>query len=160
MDKEPVDKNAMLELYKFHAELYDRLHQRRYNISRTYIALLTAITAFTVVALRFPVDPMTPTYGVLIMAGGLGLVLSLTWLLQLKTHDLFISLKHNVLKEAESKMSLPFFSREEELLGEHRKEYTRISSFSDNNLPTLFFVFSLVPFLQGVIGMIRAFMGS
>ena len=158
MDKEPFDKHELLELYKFHAELYDRLHQRRYNISRTYIALLTAITAFVIVALRFPADPI-PAYGVLSAAGTLGVVLSLSWMRQLKTHDFLISLKHAVLKEAESKMSLSFFSREEEMLGPYKKDYPEISSSADNMLPVLFLVFSLTPFLLGFIGMIRAFMG-
>ena len=142
----PQQSKSMLEAYKFYAEIYDRMEQRRHSINRLYLHLLMTIAAFVVVSLRFPSDAL-PMSSVLSIAGLLGMVLSVAWLTQLNASDFLLLTKKCVLIEAEIKMSLLFFSREQSLLGE--LEIRDTYSKAEKRLPYLFLACSAILWFVG-----------
>ena len=144
MNKEPVDKYELLELYKFHAEIYDRANQRQHNINRLHIGLLTAVLAASVafigLSLRFLSEDF-PLPGVGLIAAELGALLSFSWWMQLRAHGKSIAAKLAVLRELEERISFDFFSREEKLLRERPYFLTRIA-FAEDFLPKIFLMLS------------------
>ena len=142
----PQQPKSMLEAYKFYAEIYDRVEQRRQNINRLYLHLLMTIAAYVVISLRFPSNAL-PMSSVLSIAGMLGMVLSVAWLTQLRASNFLLLIKKKVLMEAEQKMSIPFFSREQSILGELKGE--SIYSNAEKRLPYLFFACSVILWFVG-----------
>lgn len=47
-----MDRRELLEIYKLHAELADRISQRREGANRLYVSLLAAISALLAASLR------------------------------------------------------------------------------------------------------------
>ncbi len=68
-------QKELLEIYKLHAELADRVSQRREEANRLYVSLLAAVLVLLAAFLRYGAGAV-PVRGILIAGGVLGASLS------------------------------------------------------------------------------------
>lgn len=134
------DRDELLEIYKLHAELADRVSQRREGANRLYVSLLAGLAAFLAVLIRFGVGDV-PVQIVLVSVGVAGTALSASWYVVLRSYRQLNTGKFRALHELESKLAYPFFQREWDLLGEgeDRSRYWRLT-IVEIGLPCTFFV--------------------
>ena len=134
------DRNELLEIYKLHAELADRVSQRREGANRLYVSLLAGLAAFLAVLIRFGVGGV-PVQVVLVSVGLVGAALSASWYVVLRSYRQLNTGKFQALHELENRLAYPFFRREWELLGEgeDKSRYWRLTVV-EVGLPCIFFV--------------------
>lgn len=128
----------LLEIYKLHAELADRVSQRREGANRIYVSLLVGYAVFLGALLRFGVGEMSLKL-VLCSLGGFGVLLTVSWYVVIRSYRQLNSGKFRALHELEKKLAYPFFKREWELLGEGKKigRYWKLSVV-EVSLPVVF----------------------
>lgn len=134
-----ADRTELLEIYKLHAELADRVTQRREGANRLYVSLLAAIVTFLAVSIRFGVGNL-PVGVMLGSAGVFGALLSLSWFFVLRSYRQLNFGKFRALHELETKLAYPFFTTEWKLLAEggERKRYWKLTVV-ETGLPWIFF---------------------
>ncbi len=138
MDK--PDSNSLLEIYKLHAHLADRVSQRREGANRLYAGMLTTFVAFTGALIRFGVDDGSiPT--VVTVTSIVGIFLSLSWYIVIRSYRQLNSGKFKALQEMEKELPYPFFKREWELLkeGKDYRSYWKLTVV-ETFLPSAFLV--------------------
>ena len=148
---EETRPNEPLEIYKLHAELADRVSQRREGANRLYVSLLLGLAALLAALLRFGVGDLSPRV-VLLAAGIVGAVLSASWYVVIRSYRQLNTGKFLALQELEQKLAYPFFEREWDLLGKgaDRKRYWRLTVV-ETFLPAAFFVLSCVLMLLSAL---------
>ena len=132
-------QNELLELYKLHAELADRVSQRREGANRLYVSLLVGLVVFVAALLKFGTDGVSADT-VLICTGVLGMLLSASWYIVIRSYRQLNTGKFLALHELESQLAYPFFTKEWELL-EQGKEWRRYWKLTvvETGLPLIFF---------------------
>ena len=135
-------QNELLELYKLHAELADRVSQRREGANRLYVSLLVGLVVFVAALLRFGTDGVSADT-VLFCTGVLGMLLSASWYIVIRSYRQLNTGKFLALQELESQLAYPFFTKEWELL-EQGKEWRRYWKLTvvETGLPLIFFALS------------------
>ncbi len=138
------DRQELLEIYKLHAELADRVSQRREGANRLYVSLLAGIFILPAAFQRYGTGTI-PDWVILLGAGILGIFLSPSWFIVIRSYRQLNSGKFEPLHELEEKLAYSFFKREWELLeeGQNISKYWKLSVV-ETFLPIGFFVFSLV----------------
>lgn len=133
----------MLEIYKLHAELADRVSQRREAASRLHIGLLSGLGLFAGVFPEF-VDLEALTHTVFLAVGILGMAISFSWWVVMGSYRQLNDGKFEALQELEEKIAFPFFTREWEILGKGTKprRYRKLTAV-ETILPIAFGVLSL-----------------
>ena len=109
-------KQELLEIYKLHAELADRVSQRREGANRLFVSLLTGTLIFLAAFLRYGTGTM-PVDVILTAVGVFGVLLSASWYIIIRSYRQLNSGKFAALHELEEQLAYPFFKREWELLG-------------------------------------------
>ena len=145
MDK---DRQELLEIYKLHADLADRVSQRRDSANRLYVGLLTGILVFLAALFRFSADPV-PTWIVLV-ASILGFILSVSWFVVIRSYRQLNDGKFKMLDELENKIAYPAFRHEWEILeqGKNKNKYWKLTKV-ETFLPIAFgFFFIIWPFFH------------
>ncbi len=137
-------QEELLEIYKLHAELADRVSQRRESANRLYVSLLTAILVLLAAFLRYGTGAI-PVHGILIAGGVVGALLSASWYVVIRSYRQLNAGKFDALHELEEKLAYPFFKREWELLekGKNRSRYWKLTVV-ETGLPIGFFAFSVI----------------
>ena len=145
------NKQELLEIYKLHAELADRVSQRREGANRLYVSLLTGIIILLAAFLRFGTGIM-PIWVVLAVAGVLGVMLSASWYIVIRSYRQLNTGKFKALNEMEEKLAYPFFKREWEILeeGENISKYWKLTVV-ETFLPIGFFVLSFGLIIVAVV---------
>ena len=120
--------NELLEIYRLHAELADRVSQRREGANRLYVSLLLALVVFLAALFRFGKGDV-PGEVVGGAVGILGVALSVSWLLVIRSYRQLNTGKLKALQELETRLEYPFFKCEWRLLGEgeDRRRYWRLT---------------------------------
>lgn len=133
-------RQELLEIYKLHAELADRVSQRREGANRLYVSLLIGLALFVAALLRFGTDGISADT-VLFWAGVLGAVLATSWYIVIRSYRQLNTGKFNALQDLESRLAYPFFTKEWELLGEGKKRsrYWRLTVV-ETALPWILFL--------------------
>ena len=137
-------RNELMQIYKLHAELADRVSQRREDANRLYVSLLMGLAILLGVFVGFRSGEFT-MHIVLQPGGVIGIILSASWFVVIRSYRQLNSGKIATLLELEEKLSFAFFKREWELLGEGKKtsrywKLTVVETF----LPIAFFLFFAV----------------
>ena len=144
---------ALLEIYKLHVQLADRVSQRRETANQRYAGLLTALTAFVGALLRFGTrDDFMDI--VLTVIGALGVLLSISWCIVIHSYRQLNSGKFQVLHDLEKELPYSFFKREWDLLhkGKDRRRYWKLTVV-ENFLPLIFsLIFTCLTVLPYVVG--------
>lgn len=138
------NKFELIELYKLHAELADRVSQRRESANRLFVSLLTGIFILFATFLRFGTNEI-PASIIMVTTGLLGTVLSTAWFIVIRSHQQLNSGKFAALYELENKLVYPFFRREWEILknGNDPKKYWELT-IVETALPYIFGLFFVV----------------
>lgn len=134
-------QNELLELYKLHAELADRVSGRREAANRLYVGVLTAILIFPAVLMRFGGVPD----GIYIAIGALGMLLSVAWFIVIRSYRQLNTGKFLALNELEKQLAYPFYQKEWKFLGEGERisKYWKLTVV-ETFMPLVFFLFFLV----------------
>ena len=97
-------KQELLEIYRLHAELADKMSQRREGANRLYVSLITAFLIFLVASSRF--WPEAAFMPVVLVGGGIfGILLSVSWLIAIRSYRQLNSAKFKLLLELEEKLA-------------------------------------------------------
>jgi len=137
-------QNELLELYKLHAELADRVSGRREAANRLYVGVLTAILVLPAVLMRFGGVPD----GIYIAIGVLGMLLSVAWFIVIRSYRQLNTGKFLALNELEEQLAYPLFQKEWEFLGQGERisKYWKLTVV-ETFMPLVFFLFFLaLPF--------------
>ena len=139
--KQGDDKAELLELYKLHAELADRISQRREAAHRLFVGILTGIFILLAAFLRFGTGNI-PTQAIVIAGGSLGVALSMSWYIVIRSYRQLNTGKFKTLHELEKKLAYPFFRREWEFLeqGKKKSRYWKLTVV-ETFLPIIFCLF-------------------
>ena len=141
-----MDKNRqeLLEIYKLHAELADRVSQRREGANRLFVSLLTGTLIFLAAFLRYGSETM-PVGAILTAISIFGISLSAAWYIIIRSYRQLNSGKFAALHELEKKLAYPFFKREWELLeeGKRRSRYWKLT-IVETFLPFIFSILYVV----------------
>ena len=142
-----LEDGELLAIYRLHAELADRVSQRREGANRLYVSLLLALVVFLAALLRFGFGDL-PSNAVLVVVGATGVALSTSWFLTIRSYRQLNTGKLKVLHEIEERLAYPFYKREWELLGEGKdgSRYLRLT-LAEAVLPWIYFLLFL-----GVVG--------
>ena len=111
------NRQELLEIYKLHAELADRVSQRREGANRLFVSLLTGTLIFLAALLRYGAETI-PVGAVVTAIGIFGISLAVAWYVIVRSYRQLNSGKFVALHELEEKLAYPFFKREWELLEE------------------------------------------
>ncbi len=101
----------LLDQYKLYVEMADRLSQRRDQSNRFYAGLVAAIISLLVVTGRFGVSGGSWSIALLV-AGLLGVSLSIIWFINLGSYRAFNSAKYRVINEMEPLLPYAGYSEE------------------------------------------------
>ena len=134
------ERGELLEIYRLHAELADRVSQRREGANRLYVGLLVALVVFLAALLRLTPGSLRGDT-IVIAACVTGAALSASWWLVIRSYRQLNTGKLKALQELEQRLAYAFFAREWELLGEgkDRVRYWPLTK-AEAVLPWMFFV--------------------
>ena len=137
------NREELLELYKLHAELADKVSERRGGANRLYAGLLSGAAIFATVVIRFGGGDIHP--GFIIVIGFLGYFLSWSWVLVIRAYRQLNKAKFAVLFEMEKHLSYQFFQEEWDILLKKKGEIFvlnfRSLTFAEILLPLIFGIF-------------------
>jgi len=137
---EPEDKRELLEIYKLHAELADRVSRRREGANRLFVTLLTGIFIFFGAVARFGTGEFS--FWLILLFGGIfGMMLCVAWYIVTRSYRQLNTGKFEALHEIEERLTYPFFKREWELLerGRDFRRYWKLTVV-ENFLPAILFI--------------------
>lgn len=137
------DRHELLEIYKLHARLADRVSQRREVTNRVFVSLLTGLLVFLAALLRLGTGDLGAN-AVMVFLGVAGVMLSAAWFVVIRSYRQLNTGKFATLHELEQAMPYAFFRREWELLREGRdfRRYWRLTVV-ETSLPIIFFLLFL-----------------
>lgn len=145
-------KIELLEIYKLHVELSDKVSERRGITNKFYITILSGILAL----ISFAVNDGKFIEGVnfyliLFIIGLTGILLCGVWFLNIKSYRQLNSAKFKVLHEIEEKFECQFLKKEWELLreGKNPSIYFRLSKV-EQLTPLVLIVPYLVIFIYSI----------
>lgn len=109
-----------LEIYKLHADLADRVSQRRLGTNRIYAGALVGMMLFLGALLRVE---GSHAHGGLVFCviGIMGALLAFSWVLVIRSYKKLNDGKFDALLELEEQLSYQFFAREWHFLGHEDK---------------------------------------
>ena len=105
------DQRELIEIYKLHSELPDRVSARREGANRLYVALLVGLGVFVAALLRFGIGEASEQL-VIGLIGIFGILLSMSWFLVIRSYKQLNEEKFRVLQDLETKLPFRFFTRE------------------------------------------------
>lgn len=109
-----------LEIYKLHADLADRVSQRRLGTNRIYAGALVGMMLFLGALLR--VDGSNTHDGLVFSVIGIvGALLAFSWVLVIRSYKKLNDGKFDALLELETQLTYQFFAREWYFLGHEDK---------------------------------------
>ena len=133
----------LLEIYKLHAELTERVAERRHASSRLYVSLLVGLTVFVGALLRLGDDP-SQHGAVFIAVGVVAFLLALSWERSLRSYAQLSSGKFKALLALEAELAWAFYQCEWRHLGEGKdpRRYTELTQV-ERTLPCVFGLLSV-----------------
>ena len=131
-------RGEYLEIYKLHAELADRVSQRREGANRLYVSLLVGLMVSLAALARFGLSD-TPERYVLATVGVIGVLLAISWFSVIRSYKQLNSEKFRVLHELEQQLVFQFFKREWDPKSDGKKSnrYWKLTNV-ESALPVIF----------------------
>ena len=145
------EQDRLLEIYKLHAELADRVSQRREGANRIYVSLHVGLVVFIAALLRFGFGD-APESLVLGTIGGVGALLSVSWFVVIRSYRQLNTEKFRVLHDLEKQLPYQFFTLEwdPEAKGEKSNRYWKLTHV-EVTLPVIFFAMFLALIIYSVL---------
>ena len=151
-------QTRLLEIYKIQMSAVNDVSNRRININRHYLIVMSGVviifTAFTQLEGK-PLDLLEPLVKYFHIATGIiGCVISSIWLLVTDSYLRRNSRKYEILKHLESELEYAFLSREWSTLGsiKLRKNYRSLATI-EFAMPFAFFIIFACLYVIGIIQM-------
>lgn len=113
-------QQVLLEIYKLHSELADRVSQRREGANRLFVTLLVGLLVFLATLLRVGSNGVSVD-AMLFWGGITGLLLACSWFVIIRSYRQLNTGKFRALHELESHLPYQFFKREWDLLGQGKE---------------------------------------
>ena len=148
---EPDRNGQLLEIYKLHAELADRVSRRREGANRGFVSLMIALLTFIGIMIRFGDGRITES--ILLIVGGILVVgLAVAWNSVITSYRQLNSGKFEVLHQLEEMLPFRFFKKEWAFLeqGENRARYRKLTVV-EQGLPAFFGVLGVVAIILGIV---------
>lgn len=137
-------KQELLEIYKLHVEMADRVSQRRLQTNRFYIALLSGLLALLSVMVNDKGLLEEFTNSLFIIVSILGIVLSIVWMINIHSYKQLNTGKFKAIHDLEDRLSYQFYTKEWELL---KKGKSAKSYFQLTNIEKFVPLIMLIPYL-------------
>lgn len=121
--------NELIEIYKLHAELADRVSARRGESARAHVTLLSALCGLLVLAVRIDGGGSVPLWLVTAGISSIALLVAVSWIGLIRSFRQLNHAKFVVLGELEKQLEFEFFGLEWKELGGGRdsKKYRRLT---------------------------------
>ncbi len=101
------ERQVLFETYKLHTELAQRVDEVRESLNKTFSGMVSSIVVASVLLQRFALDSestwLFPT---------LGVAISLSWIISLKSLTGKLTAKNKILKVLEEKLPFDFLTQE------------------------------------------------
>ena len=132
------ERDQLLEIYKLHAELADRVSRRREGANRLYVSLHVALVVFLAALLRFGFGD-APERLALGAIGCFGALLSVSWFVVIQSYRQLNEEKYRVLGELEKRLPYQFFAEEwdPQAKGKKSNRYWKLT-YVEVTLPVIF----------------------
>ena len=158
MGTETLDQDRLLEIYKVHAELAERVAALRESTNRVYTSTAGGVLATSVLLYRLSVDPTDDSLPMAMAMALLlplaGVMVSISWGVSVLSITKRLSAKGSVLRELERQLPFDFLGREKQVfMGTRQGRFVRRRN-SLLVLPVLFLLLCvvwIVLLVQGVI---------
>ncbi len=117
IQQEPSTGNSsvLVELYKLYVEMANAVSQRRENANKFFLTLVTTPVALLVLASRENHDLVSNPFA-MVAFSIIGLVVAITWILNLAMYRKLNSAKFKVILDIESHLPQAGFTKEKEHL--------------------------------------------
>ena len=137
------EQNRLLEIYRLHAELADRVSQRREGANRLYVSLHVGLVIFLAALMRFGFGdaPERLVFGAI---GSFGVLLSVSWFVVIRSYSQLNGEKYRVLGEIEEQLPFQFLAKEwdPQARGKKSNRYWQLT-YVEATLPAIFFLLFL-----------------
>ena len=132
------DQSQILEIYKLHVEMADRVSQRREGANKLFVTLLSALIALVAATIRFgpgkiPVEPSV------IVLTATGLLLTVSWLVIIQAYRQLNTCKFQTLHELELDLDFQFYKIEWDKAGQGKdwRKYFKLT-VAETFIPAIF----------------------
>lgn len=141
-DGDGQETTELIEIYKLHANLAEQVATMREGLNKLYVGIVSSILAACVLLQRFaPSEESSWTLP------GLGILVSICWLLSLKSVTGRLRAKHAIIVKLEQSLPFDFLSQENHEFEEQR--FLR-RKWSGALMPVCFLLVCVVWFLVAV----------
>ena len=132
------ESDQYLELYKLHAELADRVSQRREGANRLFVGLVVALLVFVGTLIRFGAGVGLEA-AIIFAVGFCGAALCVSWVIVIQSYRQLNRAKFRVLHNLEQLLPFQFFTDEWDPQAEGQKSnrYWRLTHV-ELGLPLVF----------------------
>ena len=146
------NQSQIFELYRLHAELSDRVSQRREGVHRLFVSLFTGLLVFLGAFLQFGTGDLSANAIVFFVVAGA--MLSAVWFLLVLSYQQLNKGKFKVLIKMEKRLAYAFFKREWKVLGKGKdsRRYRRLTQV-EKSIPIVFLV--LFVFVSALVLAVR-----
>ena len=144
-DRPAESQSQILEIYKIHVEMADRVSQRRENTNRLFVAILSAIVVLIAAMPRFAPDTeLLPAKFTISIVALTGVFLAAAWFVVIKSYRQLNDGKFQALHELEQSLPFSFYTIEWNKLqrGENRRVYWKLTVV-ETFLPLIFIILFL-----------------
>lgn len=138
-------QSQILDIYKIHVEMADRVSQRRENTNRLFVAILSAMVVLIVAMPGFaPNTELLPAKFTIPIVALTGVFLAAAWFVVIKSYRQLNDGKFQALHELEQSLPFSFYTIEWNKLqrGENRRVYWKLTVV-ETFLPLIFIILFL-----------------
>jgi len=146
-----TEKENILEIYKLHVEMIDRLSSRRSSMNQYYIGILSALIGLISMLNWIKISYWGGITNILI--GSIGVIICFIWKINIQSYKQLSSAKFRVLDKIESKLEFQFYKDEWGLL-KNSKKYKTFTSI-EKIIPMLMVIRFLALLVIALISLIN-----
>ncbi|MXY07820.1 MAG: hypothetical protein F4183_00185 [Rhodothermaceae bacterium] len=135
-------QEEFLDIYRLHAELTDRVRQRRQRVSQLFVTLFAVLSAAFIASTT--TDSSAELKSVRLYIGIAGILLSMSWWYLIGSYQSLEKVKFDLLYQLEKHLAFPFFDHERESLRKSKNLYLYFKLDNAEKIPPgLFFILSV-----------------
>ena len=139
------NQSQILEIYKLHVKMADRVSQRREGANRLFVTLLSALIALVAATIRFGPGRMPVELPVIVLTVT-GLLLTVAWFIIIRAYRQLNTCKFQALHELEQELPFQFYKVEWDKAGqgEDWRKYLKLT-VAETFIPAIFaFMFFVI----------------
>ena len=136
------EQEELLSIYRLHAELVDRVRNRREGVNRLFVTLFAVLFAAFIASTR--TDSSAELKSIRLYIGIPGLVLSMSWWALIRLNQRLEEVKVDLLYQLEEHLAFQFLKQERESLKKTKNFFLYMKLFNAETIPSaLFFLLSI-----------------